>query len=743
MVPIGFYAYPSASSHLTETIEGAISSINKRNVVQLKSWRRMRSSGKIVIQAILNQIKDADLFLCDLTGLNPNVLFELGYAIALGKRVWLTVDATRPKNIDQVKSLNLVSTLGYVEHTNDDQITTKYLNESPHIDLDSHALSPHSSLLEGLRAAHPTTDVFYMPSSVESTAVKRLVRHLSSLKEQNGRRVVVDDRLENSYEPLQWYLRNILDSSATIAHLDDEGSEGALYNNARCSLLAGMSLGFERHTLMIAPSPFDPPFDYRDLLVKYKDAHHCRSAVEKWLQPILLTRVHPRPPIQDSELTLLAFHIGETTAENEEQRLSDYYVQTAAFSAGTKSTTGIFVGRKGTGKTANLYQIRDHFQSESQNLVVTIKPVSFRIAAFGRLLKDFFPNPELATDFIERTWRAIIYAEVAIQACRYIRRTTRYREPSDDERLLLDHVEAHHEFVETDFAGKIDVIRKIVEDSVRRQNDPKTALNRIAKELTGPLVDAYARMFRKYQKVVILVDNLDKAWSVDGDVAVQVQLIFGVMGFQNTIRRDLALTEGDVRVLVFLREDIFTHVMASANEPDKVRLGVFPIVWPHSSQLIHILEKRFVACSPDLPVDQIWERLFCPKIRGVDAKHHLTHHTMPRPRDLIHVVRTAIDQCVGKSHSRIEADDIEDALRQYFQFLIDNMFSEYGLHMPNLRDIIQSFVECPSRLGYRVIRKLVRPHSRSSGGAQRVAEFLFRVSFLGIERSGEEKFALY
>ena len=741
MSTTGFYAYPSESDHLTETIENAIKSINNRRDIRIRSWRAIRIGGKIVINEILNRIRSADLFLCDLTGLNSNVLFELGFAIGLRKRVWLTLDTTKAKSRDQVKSLDILNNFGYRAHTNPDDLTTQFLNDRPFEDISSHALREHEAWISGIIKSPATNDVFYVPSSVDSTAVRRLIRYLAVLKEQNGRKIVEHDRLENSSARLQWYLRNVLDASATVVHLDDIESAGAQICNARCSLLAGMALGFNRNVLMIAPSPFDPPFDYRELLFEYKNARNCKSYVENWLRPIFMTRIEPRATTQDSELALLEFHIGEHTAENEERELSNYFVPTSAYSAGTRNKMGIFVGRKGTGKTANLYQLREYYSNERTNLVVTIKPVSFRISAFARLLEDYFPRPELAADFIERIWRAIVYSEVAIVVGRRIHDDTRYRDPTSHEEQLLNHVEHYRDFIDSDFAARIDLIRDLIEDSVRRGNSAKAALETIAVKYTEPLVEAYSGMFQRFQQLVILVDNLDKAWSVDGNLTVQKQLIFGLLGFHDTIRRDLSLTKGDIRLFVFLREDILTQVMAGANEPDKVRLGVFRVSWPHRGKLIDILERRFLAYSPALTVERIWNELFCSETAGVDTKDYLLSHIMPRPRDLIHVINTAIDNCIGKSHLRIESDDLQDSIKEYYQFLLANMLAEYGLYMPDLRELIQSFSGAKHRQNRFQIWKTVRPHIHSDRGFMKILEFLFRVSFIGIERHGRVKYA--
>ena len=276
---------------------------------------------------------------------------------------------------------------------------------------------------------------------------------------------------------------------------------------------------------------------------------------------------------------------------------------------------------------------------------------------------------------------------------------------------------------------------------VNEGKSPKVALHAIAEEFTRPLLEAYRSLVRRYQQVVILIDNLDKAWSISArDRPVQTQLISGVLDFQNTIRRELAFTEGEVRILVFLREDIFTRVMEDAYEPDKVRLELNHITWRDPEQLREVLERRFVALSPDVGSGNVWDELFCHDVAGVDTKTYLIERVMPRPRDLIHVVRTAIENSVGRSHSRIEADDLKDALREYYYFLLDNMYTEYGAYVDRLRELVQAFSGSRVRHNSAQIGRVVR-HALGKDEFVQVVEFLFRVSFLGIERGGGVEFA--
>ena len=544
MKPTGFYAYASDSTHISDTIEAAIAEINDRNSASITSWASMAIGGRIVIREILNEIERADICLCDVTGLNSNVLFELGFAIGLRKRVWLTLDTTKPKNVELIQSLEILSGVGYRSHTNHENIVEQFLSDFAYVDLSAHVLSEHDLLIDRMMAAPADADVFYLPSSIEGTAAKRLRDLFDSFAEQNNRKTIVRDKLEDSYEPLRRYLRNMLQATAVIVHLDDAESADAPIANARYSLLAGMALGFGRKVLMIAPAPFNPPFDYRDLLVVYEESNDCKESVEAWLTSVFLTR-EPRPARVDSESALIDFYIGETTAENEEIELGEYFIPTASYAAGVRNRVGIFVGRKGTGKTANLYRLREHFLREKRNIVVTIKPVSFRIAAFARLIEEHFAHPDLASDFIERTWRAIVYAEIATPLCRLIEEDTRYREPTDEEGSVISHVGRHRDFIEADFAERISIIRDLVVNVVNEGKKPKAALHAIAEEFTRPLLEAYRSLVRRFQQIVILIDNLDKAWSISGgDRPIQTQLIAGVLDFRNTIRRELSFTEG-------------------------------------------------------------------------------------------------------------------------------------------------------------------------------------------------------
>ena len=90
-----FFAYGSQTPSCGEFIEAAIKEINSSgHPVSITSWKSLSIGGNFLISTILKEIESSDLFCCDITNLNENVLFELGFAIARNKPVWLIQDIT-------------------------------------------------------------------------------------------------------------------------------------------------------------------------------------------------------------------------------------------------------------------------------------------------------------------------------------------------------------------------------------------------------------------------------------------------------------------------------------------------------------------------------------------------------------------------------------------------------------------------------------------------------------------------
>jgi hypothetical protein len=316
----GFFAYPSYPADLNETIDGAIELLNKNSGLHVQSWKKMNVNGKFIINEILTEIDAADIFLCDLTYLNFNVLFELGYAIAKKKPVWIALNTTivsAKRNFDR---LQMLSTIGYCGYQNRQQIVDSFLV--------SIADGTPRSLLDDLQPVKSNQrNLVYLKSAVNSDAAMQL----SIAIKESVLPTVVDDPAEVNKQPFEWYLRHLDNSFGAVVHFLSTKQEEADTLNAKNSIISGLAVGLNVPTLMLAHAPFVPPIDYRDMLQVHSTANECLTKSRQWLDVIekeykenqQIFQAHKHDQRALSELQSL--FIGEPIAENESESLAEYF----------------------------------------------------------------------------------------------------------------------------------------------------------------------------------------------------------------------------------------------------------------------------------------------------------------------------------------------------------------------------------------------------------------------------------
>ena len=128
-----FFAYQgSREGHCdnnVDAIKRAITDFNShQKTINAVTWEDLKKSGSFIDKEILQHIKQCSYFACDLTYLNHNVLFELGYAIALNKNIFIFLN----EDIEQAKSnyLNFfLKNIKYTPFKNSKEILSKLQNK--------------------------------------------------------------------------------------------------------------------------------------------------------------------------------------------------------------------------------------------------------------------------------------------------------------------------------------------------------------------------------------------------------------------------------------------------------------------------------------------------------------------------------------------------------------------------------------------------------------------------------------
>ena len=190
-------------------------------------------------------------FICDLTSLNRNVLFELGYAIAKNKRIWITLDTSLEAPVKNYRKLGLLSTIAYSGYQNSVDLTRNFFEEQPYQDLNS---TIYKRIIENLESNDRKPFLFYLKSEIQTDASIELTRRLNESKI----RLVTDDPEEISGQPLIWYAQKVYSSFGVITHFisDDREENSILLQNSKYSLISGIAFGLGKPLLMFAHSPF-------------------------------------------------------------------------------------------------------------------------------------------------------------------------------------------------------------------------------------------------------------------------------------------------------------------------------------------------------------------------------------------------------------------------------------------------------------------------------------------------------
>jgi nucleoside 2-deoxyribosyltransferase len=745
--PRGFFAYPSSPPSIPPTIMAAIDSINSTQSVEIKSWEELSVSGQYIIDEICRAIDEADFFCADVTGINANVMFELGYAIATDKRTWLIRDDSYTDVKKEYEQLRVLTTVGFSSYKNSGQIIASFFTDNPHLLLRK---TIWQQSIEPVLAKQ-TTDghVLYLKNRHETEASIKVSRALEDSKVP----LTNSDPKETSIRPAYWYAQQLWEALGLVAHFASSAREGYRIHNARYALVAGMAHGFSVPTLILTEqSDLLAPIDYRDAMKSYITPLEAAELVNEWLLPIkkeehVVHTIHAdrvRSLMRATELKDFHLQLGDFVAEDEAQQLDAYFVETTVSADIANGTQSVFVGRKGMGKTANLIHAESIIGSNPQNLVCLIKPVGYEIEGLVRLFATY-----KARDYkgyvIESLWKYMIYTEVARAAAQQIDANAIWQLAEPDARELVDLLEDEKQAFSGDFAVRLERMVNLL-SSVPVDESGELFRKGISETLhSGALAKlrmVLGRVLSKKKKVILLVDNLDKSWTKSADLEQLAEFLLGLLTATKRVGEELNRAERGRQAsafssAIFLRSDIFEKVLAAAREPDK--LSYTRLRWDDEELLLRVIEERYVAShGPESDPAVMWHKYFCPQVGGVPTREYLVRQILKRPRDIVFLVKSAVSFAVNRKHDRVEEKDILDAEKEYAQYALDSILVENGISIPQLEEVLFQFSGSSAIITEIEARQIVsRAADFPVEKVDYAVEHLLRLSFLGIETSSD------
>ncbi len=692
----GFFAYGSELASSGECIEEAIVKINASGEVELGSWKKLKVSGRLIISSILETIDDSDFFCADLTSLNNNVLFELGYAIAKKMPLFLINDVSQLDSIRKYKSFGLLETTGYSAYSNTDDIVQKFFEEHPY---DPPGRCLWDTLIDTLSESEKRTPLLILNGPVNTNFNQEIVGLAKYFKLP----CIVDDASESKVQPLTWYIQQLHNVPAVLSQLSATSRSGFELHNAKCALISGIALGMGLKVKMIAEKPYDSPLDFKEILEKFSNRIECNSIVREFFQAVhkdigeLLYKKEQISELRNKRSELQKISFGEAIAEHENSSINNYFIETANSNVLIKNEYNIVIGRKGTGKTATLYYLDRELRSDVRNHVVLITPVTFEVEGLISLMEA--TNNDFERGFlIECIWKFLIYSEIAKYLYEQIASKQLYA-VTYDENKFKEYIENNASVFLSDFSTRleeqINVLREqnISSIGVGNNQEYKIKVSEYLHQTTlGEVKEYFAKIIPKKHKLIVLIDNLDKSWKPDAHINVLSKYLLGLLGVSGRIVKELSViktiqTNISFHLTIFLRSDIFRYVMLNAREPDKIEIT--RLKWDDKELLFRVIEERFVELSNSsyLP-NELWEKFIVEQVDGVDVKDYIMSCIFPRPRDIIYFFKQAKDTAVSRGHKKIEEADLKTAYKEYSAWVFLSIIVENGITIKQMENFM-------------------------------------------------------
>jgi hypothetical protein len=676
-----FFAYPSQPAELGRTIISACTkNSNIDSAIRVFSWAQDDVFGADIAENIRTSIMNADLFIFDITVPNLNVYFEAGFAIGAEKPALPVINHSYSNSLRQSSPEGLFDTIGHKKYENSDQLVQIFRSIQ----------------------ADPLADLYR-----KNYNHKQPIFFLDLLKKTDFRNSIVSaikgsKNYFRSFDPVEIprmslvsMIAEISCSSGIIVPLLADNFDDASRHNLRAAFLAGLAEGFDRSLLMLKLVTQDQnePTDFKNQIHFVRDEAQISEIVVEFTHrasiEIQSEGQNKRKKTTRSKLQRLA--LGASAAENEFRTLENYFVETAEYGRSLRGEVNVVAGRKGSGKTAIFFRVRDMRRRSS--IVTDLKPDSHQLSLFREELLKIV-DAGVFDHTLAAFWYYVLTSEILLQIRQQLDRGSKR-----DARLLNDLHEVERALqisgIEKsgDFTARINkLIRFIVQEieaatARNEKQNPEKLTNTVFRMGIPQMRDIIVKNSDSSESIVILFDNIDKGWPANGIHDFDIRLVRLLLESLEKMKRDFATMQRDFSSIVFLRNDIYELLVETT--PDRGKLGQARIDWTDRIKLRQVILRRIQSSIGDTRnFDQVWGDLFVRHIDHQDSFEYFIDHCLMRPRFLINIIEAAVANAINRGHSVVQFDDCKDAVYSNSLYLID----DFGYEIRDVSGLPQSLL---------------------------------------------------
>lgn len=725
---LAFVAYPSKDPFILSLLRESVGMATARtSSTRFEPWEFNDVAGAPLISPIIEKIADSSFVVADITYLNLNVVYEIGYAIGKKKRVFLIRHAGTRGDRDVANSVGIFDTLGFFEYDSSDtlayrltgQIDERPLGFSAEIDTKAPAY-----VVEPPQKGDAAT-------MMTSRLKKARYRYRSFNPSEDSRLSAVDA------------IRQVACSAGVLVSLESETKEWANVHNLRTMFVAGLAEGMGKPCLILCPSGHNAPLDVRDDVKIYS---HPDDIIEQIAGLALELTDHLQQvdlPLKTAHTSLQSLTFGDPTAENEMTTLGAYYMQTDQFNRALRGEVNLVVGRKGSGKTALFLQLRDRIRSDKRNVMVDLKPEGYQLIKLKEDLLSYLTEGS-RQHLITAFWEYLLLLEVTYKVLEKDRISHKHNHEIFDMYVALEATYKVKNFsTEGDFSERLLVLSNRIASEYRAKFGESTDMKLTADDVTS-LVYAHdirslrqklSDYLRSKESMWILFDNLDKGWNTGGVDAIDTIVLRCLVEAGRKIERDMRKSGHHLCCLIFIRNDVYELLMKDSADYGKDMRAVLD--WTDPDMLREMLRLRLVSgiegMGDDVGFESIWRDICVSHYHGEDTSAYFIERSLMRPRNLLKIFAHCKGFANNFNHTKIDEMDIEKGVKAYSQDMLIELDHELSDVFPAAPDLLYSFLDCQSEVTRLELEEVLRCGGVDGAAIEQVFNFLLYYGVIGLK----------
>jgi len=728
-----FAAYPSRPTEISQSfVLLDVDSNLRTSGVRFQSWEATADAGNIIDENILPHLRESDLVLVDITFPNCNVYFEAGYAIGLGKPIIPLVNQgiVKPEYLRRLGIFDNIVYQSYENHTDIKRIILSNLNASP--------------LIARERKTNSKQPIYTLDALKRTEFASKVI---SSIKENK--------LFFRSHDPAEIYrlsfrdaFRAVDSSIGVILSFLSESKEDWELHNIKSSFLFGLSMGMEKKTLMLTDRSMNTPLDFIDFVKPIKHPQDISTYIKEFAETVEIDKFKGTLDNINAPKGIRKIDLGASAAENEFRTLANYYVETSAFKAALQGRARIMVGRKGSGKTAIFWRVRDRIRKSNNNLVLDLKPEGYQLQKFKEFaIKHLSEGTK--SHAITAFWEYVILSEIVRKI---FQDDDRFygRDPEITRRLdkLQEVYQSFGDNIEGDFSERLlHLINEITDNFLStKKSNGRENLQMTDAEITSLIYKNPIRNVHKAiseyldnkDEVLVLIDNVDKGWGANGISTDDLIIVHSLISALERIQKLLVRSDVNFRWLLFLRNDVYELLLN--NQSDRGKDNRVLIDWDDKEALRSVINNR-INYGLQSGKSKSFSDFAIPRIDGEDSLTWLINRSVMRPRYLINLV----DECFGKAtaanRKSISEDDMKLALKSSSIEMISDTNFEIRDVCPDANDSIYSLIGCPSEMNIAELKGILADHQMPDDLKNEPERLLYWFGVLGFRnKTGRNKY---